>query len=739
MLAAVALCVLLPQSPSPAPALDLLPAADIHLDGWLGARIQASRTQWLDRVDLAPRIAPFAHRPAEQAWAGEHLGKWLHAASSAWAESGDEVLRTRIASAVDALLAAQGDDGYLGAYLPAQRFQLLPGADWDVWTIKYALLGLLAEHEATGDARALDAARRGADLLLKTFGEGGRSILSAGTHVGMAATSVLEPIARLFRMTGDTRYRDFAFAIVAAWDERGGPRIASSLRETGHVAQVANGKAYEMLSNLVGLCELARATGDRRLMEAPLTAWNDIVARELLPTGSASRHEHFVGGGRLPSSTPNNLGETCVTVTWMQLCAQLLELTGEARFAQEIERSAFNHLAAAQRPDGAAWCYYTALRGPKPYDAGITCCSSSGPRGMALLPQRAVLRAGKDTLVIALPESVHGEAEFGGRRIGFHVERAILESGSIRIRVHFDGALPAAVNVRMRVSEWGVPASLIVSDEDRTVAKAGWVETARREWRSGDTIELLQQCKGRILIDPNDDERAALAFGPFVLALDSALDARLATAAITVDGLPELVDAKALSFRARCVVDGESVVLPLRTFADAGADGGLVRVWLRRGGVDSGPIAVADSRSRAGNVDGSIRDGDLDSFVVTWDGTHAAQDSYAIRFASPQAIGGVRFAHGHGFHDGGWFDCSKGKPVVEVRETEDGEWRVLGALYGYPETTATDAHQLRDGAVFELRLDASVTALELRVRGVPACGDDPRQAFSSCAELRALR
>ena len=54
------------------------------------------------------------------------------------------------------------------------------------------------------------------------------------------------------------------------------------------VNKIANGKAYELLSNLVGLCELARATGDRSLLEPVLIAWADIVANRLYVTGSAS-------------------------------------------------------------------------------------------------------------------------------------------------------------------------------------------------------------------------------------------------------------------------------------------------------------------------------------------------------------------------------------------------------------------------------------------------------------------
>ena len=55
-----------------------------------------------------------------------------------------------------------------------------------------------------------------ADLLIATF-PGKKSILAAGTHVGMAATSVLEPVVLLYRFTGDKRYLEFAKYIVKSW------------------------------------------------------------------------------------------------------------------------------------------------------------------------------------------------------------------------------------------------------------------------------------------------------------------------------------------------------------------------------------------------------------------------------------------------------------------------------------------------------------------------------------------
>ncbi|MFY9342817.1 MAG: beta-L-arabinofuranosidase domain-containing protein [Planctomycetota bacterium] len=731
LLAALTLLVL-PQSP---PALAPLPLRDVHLDGWLGARVEANRTQWLARVDLAPRLEPFEHRPAKQAWAGEHLGKWLHAASLAWANSGDAALRERLDHAASALIATQEADGYLGAYLPARRFQLLPGADWDVWTIKYALLGLLEHHAWTGEPKSLAAVRAAADLLLATFAPGQRSIVTAGTHVGMAATSVLEPIVALYVATRDDRYLAFARRIVAAWDEPSGPRVAAALHEHGRVARTANGKAYELLSNLVGLCALHRATGDATLLAPVLAAWQDIIDNELQPTGSMSAHEHFTGGGRLPASPRANLGETCVTVTWLQLNLHLLQITGEARFGQEIERTAYNHLAAAQRPDGASWCYYTPLRGTKPYDAGITCCSSSRPRGMALLPQAAVLVGADGALAVNLLDAAHGTATLGGRRVAFELASELPRSGTVTLS--FTGELPATFAVRLRVSAWATNALLRVGKDERQVANAGWCEVPAREWHAGDRIELAVRCRHLALHDRHDDQRVALQWGPCVLALPTPTPdeerARyyLGPMRQVLPGLPLRVQCQLMhGFRA--------VVRELVAFADAGAADDAYRVWLT-GSTPERSHPVTQARSRAGNVVGSIVDGDRDTFVVTWDGKAAEADWYAVTLVQPQAITAVHFAHGHAFHDGGWFDASRSRPVVQVREQPGADWRTIGELADYPATTATDAAGLADGQCFVLRLAAPVTAAEIRVLGKPAHGDRADQAFSSCAELWAAR
>ena len=197
---------------------------------------------------------------------GEHVGKWIHAATLAWVYANDAALRAKVDRVVASLIATQQASGYLGTYSDSSRFGMGKDEQWDVWVHKYVLLGLITYSLHSGDARALEAARRAADLLIATFGsQGNLDLNERSTHVGMASGSVLEPMVLLYRVTGDERYLTFARFIADHWEAEKGPRLISSLTANRSVRDTANGKAYEMLSCLVGLTELYRVTGDARI------------------------------------------------------------------------------------------------------------------------------------------------------------------------------------------------------------------------------------------------------------------------------------------------------------------------------------------------------------------------------------------------------------------------------------------------------------------------------------------
>ncbi len=507
----------------------------IVLRGYLGSRIDANARGRLLAVDEDRLLEGYRKRPSRQSWDCEHVGKWLHAATLAWANTGDPALRAKLDRVVRELIACQLEDGYLGTYLPEKRWR-----SWDVWAHKYNLLGLLTYVRYTGERGPLAACRRMADLLCREIGAGPgqHGILQNSPHFGMAHSSVLEPMVLLYRMTGEPRYLEFARYIVQAWDGPGAPRIVADLLAGKGAHQIANAKAYEMLSCISGTLELYRVTGDARLLEAARHAWTDIATKRLYITGTATHHEHFHADFELPNGL-QDVGETCVTVTWLQFNAQLLRLTGGAEYAEELERTCYNHLLGAQQPDGLGWGYYVQLEADrKPFSADLTghCCLSSGPRGVALIPTFAV-SADADGPVVNLYE--RGMARLalpGGRRVGLDIETDYPLGERVRIRVNPEAR--GEFTLKLRIPAWAPDATIAVAGKTER-PQPGDYASVTRTWQPGDVIDLTLPLKPRLVMGQQGNTGlAAVLYGPLVLAADDSVNtARIGTFQIRNPGL----------------------------------------------------------------------------------------------------------------------------------------------------------------------------------------------------------
>jgi DUF1680 family protein len=723
--------------PAQADVIEPVAMQDVILHGYLGDRVDRNELLRLREVDLEPLLIGFHKQPGTHPWIGEHIGKWIHAATLAWANSNDDKLKIKLDKAVHDFISYQEPSGYLGTYLPSKRFGLYEGADWDVWTHKYDLIGLLTYYRYTGDKKVLSCCQRIGDLLANTFGPGKRSILSAGTHMGMAATSVLEPVVLLYRHTGDIRYLDFAKYLVQSWNDKGGPHILATLNDGKPIDEVGNGKAYEMLSNLVGVCELARVTGDKEYLDAAKHAWNEVVAHQLYITGSASYGEHFHAGSDLPNSTSWNIGETCVTVTWIQLSEQLLRLTGESKYGNEIERSFYNHLAAAQNPDGKSWCYYTSLEGEKPYTDETCCCLSSGPRGMAMAPEMTYFLSkvrNKTTIYVNLLETSRADFVIDGRPVTIVQDSGFPLEGKAQLSIRTDSS--ARFGIKVRVPSWSSPMrSSRPADVD-----GGWLTVAPRVWRNAETLYLRFHIGSSTVKGQGSNAgKVAMTWGPFVLAGLPAEGKKNVVGSLNDQSLKPI--GTKLNFAAK--LDGSLRTVPMVPFAEAGQSGGRYKVWMNGPEVvqdgNTGVFADGDEQySAEGNVGGSINDGDPGTYVVTFNGKKQQQAWFSVSSTQAQTMSRVVFFHGQTFHDGGWFDASREKPKIQIRDRIGGDWITVGVLSNYPNTSMTNSGGLRKGESFTCEFDRPVLAYAVRVVGVPASGDNSAQAFASCGELQAF-
>ncbi len=437
--------------------------------------------------EIAPLRAPrgelfwvyprgMAPRPEDTVsdWQGEFIANWVAAASVMARDAADHLLLDKLDRVVTRWLATQKPDGYLGTYSESDRWK-----SWDMWMQAHNMLALLVYYDVSGQARALEAARRVADRVLSDFGPGKASVSLTGHHGGMASSSVLEPIVLLYRATGDPRYLAFAKWLVDEdWETPDGPKTVSALTQGAGVRAVGNRKALEMLITLVGVIELFRETGEQRYFDAVEAAWSDIVEKQLYITGSASVGEFF-GDAVLPNDGYYDIGETCVTMAWVYFCFQLNRLTGSAKYFEPAERAIYNHLLAAQSEDGRGWAYYVGLRDYKRYreHTDPECCPSRGSRAMAMLPGAAI-GLSEDNIFVNLFEPLSARVELGVGPVQVEVQTEYPFEGVVRVQLGLER--PAVFGLCLRKPGWCQSWALLVDGPGMRVPLAPMATCASR-------------------------------------------------------------------------------------------------------------------------------------------------------------------------------------------------------------------------------------------------------------------
>ncbi|MBN8526524.1 MAG: glycoside hydrolase family 127 protein [Planctomycetes bacterium] len=588
----------------PADRLHALPPEAVRFRGAVDERIRLSRERHLRVLDPQALTAWFRERPDPFA-CGEFWGKTVRAACPLYRHAGDAELRERVWAMVDALLATQDADGCISTQSRARQ-----PLGSDLWERKYVLLGLLAWYEAEGDARALDAALRLADHVLSLVGPAPRRrIVDTGwAFAGIESSSILEPILRLHRLTGAARLLDFARYIVEDEGACGrGSIFAAALagvlpRDIGGNGYPAQSiaKAYESMSCFEGLVEYHRATGERRWLDAAIAYHHALREREITIIGSGGGeglYNRGPGTGEQWNDTALDQAdpalrlqmETCVTVTWMKLCLQLLRATGDPRYADDIEESLHNALMGAQRPDGSAWDYFQTLCGTRggadnfASDVGgfrLSCCTANGPMGYAILPGMAVMRRGDGLAVnLYLPGTVQADVP-GAGAVRLDIDTGYPADGRIALAVRPQHA--ARFTIALRIPGWSASSALRVGGESFP-AQAGTYAVIEREWRPGERIELELDLAVRRIAAPRG-ACAALRRGPLVLARDLRLGGD-PDAVVRLSQRPEAtMIIPGFPVQAACrIADADGRALDLIDYASAGRTWGSdsrLRVWL---------------------------------------------------------------------------------------------------------------------------------------------------------------
>jgi DUF1680 family protein len=208
---------------------------------------------------------------------------------------------------------------------------------------------------------------------------------------------------------------------------------------------------------------------------------------------------------------------------------------------------------------------------------------------MALAVQAAYLKSrlhGEDVLAVSTFETSQVKLKLGGRDVTVEQRNRFPREGSSLIT--FRLAQPARFGLLFRVPPWASPLTLEVGKKPvQAEVKDGWAMLPAREWKDGDRIGLSFRLGPEMRLGGfTNSGRAALSWGPFVLAYDQSRNPGLPEPNIVglVSDSPLLtLDPEAvLAWRGKVLNLDSGNTMPARfvPFADAGSSAGTYRVWL---------------------------------------------------------------------------------------------------------------------------------------------------------------
>ncbi|MCE5227868.1 MAG: glycoside hydrolase family 127 protein, partial [Porphyromonadaceae bacterium] len=390
-----------------------LPAGSVHLDGFLEDYIQHSIIHWNKGVVPYEALTEMFRSGRTYFARGEMWGKAVRSGCMFYRYTQDPALKAILQETVADLITTVRENGSISA---SEVSKQPDGPMGDLWERKYVLLGLDEYYmQVSKDPQILKAMTDQADAIIDQIGPSPKvSILDQGwspNHI--ESSTLLEPIMRLYKLTGYQRYLDFAKYIIAEGGAKGYHIIEQAFNNVDpHKMGGPYPKAYEMMSLFEGLVEYYRVTEDEHIKQAIMNLYRNIRTKEItiIGNGGGDQPYHPAVSGEAWDNTAieqtnpdiKRMMETCVGVTWMKLCSQILRLTGDPTAVDEIEKYVYNGLIGAMKPEGDGFSYVNLLNGVKTNPRGwgqvvngvyVTCCNLNGPMGLAYIPYVAVMNA----------------------------------------------------------------------------------------------------------------------------------------------------------------------------------------------------------------------------------------------------------------------------------------------------------------------------------------------------------
>jgi DUF1680 family protein len=457
--------------------------------------------------------------------------KWLEAAAYELKRSKDKDLLHMVNESISLLEKLQQPDGYLNSYWqyvkPRQRWNDLDTGH-ELYCAGHLIEAAVALHRTTTEVRLLGIAKRAADNIVNTFGEG--KLESAGGHPEIELALV-----ELYRETGESRYLDTAVFFI---NQRGKGIMGNHFhhfntsyfqdRVPVREAEEVEGHAVRQLYLTSGITDIYMETGEKELLKAMRRLWTDMTGRKMYITGGfGARHEGESFGDAFELPSDRCYCETCATIAAIMWSWRMLLTTGEPEYADLMERCFYNGFLSGISVEGNRYFYVNPLQSRGGIERvewfDCACCPPNAMRLIFMIENYVATVNEKGVQIHHyMPAKVHARSG-NAYEASLNIETEYPRDGKIRITASVRDGTPWSLF--LRIPAWCENASMEINGGGyEEIHQPGEYFEVNRKWNDGDCIELNLPMIPRI-IEPDkriDAIRGSLAleYGPFVYCIE---------------------------------------------------------------------------------------------------------------------------------------------------------------------------------------------------------------------------
>lgn len=482
--------------------------------------------------------------------------KTLEAVAALYAATKDKKLDAWMDDAIAVIAKAQKDDGYIytksiiEARASGQTKMFDDKLSFEAYNFGHLMTAACVHYRATGKTSLLEVAKKATDFLNRFYQtatpEQSRNAICPSHYMG---------IVEMYRVTGNPAYLQFAKKLI---DIRGTVEGTDDNSDRAPFREMNKVVGHAVRANYLfaGVADVYAETGDKTLLATLDKMWDNVTNHKMYVTGGCGAlydgvsvdgtaykpdtvqkiHQAYGRDYQLPNLSAHN--ETCANIGNVLWNWRMLQLTGDAKYADVAELSLYNSVLSGISLDGTKFFYTNPLAstadypytlrwmgGRSSYISKSNCCPPNTVRTIAEV-QNYMYSVGDSALYITM---------FGGNNLSTKLKDGSSLSlqqqtdypwnGNVRLTIRSAPTKPYSIYLRM--PGWCKSAVLKVNGTLVTTshASSSFVQV-KRKWNAGDKIEWIMDMPVALLeSNPLVEEtrnQVAVKRGPLVYCLESA-------------------------------------------------------------------------------------------------------------------------------------------------------------------------------------------------------------------------